>query len=81
ASEPAKFERLAEGLVTNLSSPDIVTVEEVQDDSGPQDDGTVGAERTLTRLTEAIRKAGGPSYAWRQIDPEDKADGGRPGGN
>ncbi|WP_431982432.1 endonuclease/exonuclease/phosphatase family protein [Streptomyces qinglanensis] len=81
ASEPAKFERLAEGLVTNLSSPDIVTVEEVQDDSGPRDDGTVGADRTLAKLTEAVREAGGPSYAWRQIDPEDKADGGQPGGN
>ncbi|CAL9405023.1 endonuclease/exonuclease/phosphatase family protein [Streptomyces sp. enrichment culture] len=81
ASEPAKFRRLAEGLVTHLSSPDIVTVEEVQDDTGPQDDGTVGAEETLTLLTEAVEKAGGPSYAWRQIDPVDKADGGQPGGN
>lgn len=80
-SAPAKFERLAEGLVTNLSSPDIVTVEEVQDDTGPTDDGTVGAEKTLTMLTDAIRKAGGPSYQWRQIDPADKADGGQPGGN
>ncbi|MEU7314604.1 endonuclease/exonuclease/phosphatase family protein [Streptomyces sp. NPDC007083] len=80
-SEPAKFERLAEGLVTNLSSPDIVTVEEVQDDTGPTDDGTVGADRTLKMLTEAIRKAGGPSYEWRQINPADKADGGQPGGN
>nr|WP_225843318.1 endonuclease/exonuclease/phosphatase family protein [Streptomyces sp. PHES57] len=81
ASEPAKFRRLAEGLVTHLSSPDIVTVEEVQDDTGPQDDGTVGAEETMTLLTEAVEKAGGPSYAWRQIDPVDKADGGQPGGN
>lgn len=81
ASEPAKFERLAEGLVTHLSSPDIVTVEEVQDDSGPEDDGTVGADGTLRRLTDEIRAAGGPAYAWQQIDPEDGADGGQPGGN
>ncbi|MGI5351575.1 endonuclease/exonuclease/phosphatase family protein [Streptomyces sp. CA-250714] len=80
-SEPAKFERLAEGLVTNLSSPDIVTVEEVQDNTGPDDDGTVAADKTLKTLTEAVRKAGGPSYEWRQIDPADKADGGQPGGN
>ncbi|MFI8852242.1 endonuclease/exonuclease/phosphatase family protein [Streptomyces sp. NPDC053499] len=80
-SEPAKFERLADGLVTNLSSPDIVTVEEVQDDTGPTDDGTVGAGKTLEMLTDAIQKAGGPSYEWRQIDPADKADGGQPGGN
>lgn len=81
ASEPAKFERLAEGLVDHLSSPDIVTVEEVQDDTGPEDDGTVGADKTLTKLTAAIEKAGGPSYKWRQIDPVDQADGGQPGGN
>ncbi|MGY1434901.1 endonuclease/exonuclease/phosphatase family protein [Streptomyces reniochalinae] len=81
ASEPAKFRRLADGLVTNLSSPDIVTVEEVQDDTGPEDDGTVSADRTLAMLTEAIEKAGGPSYEWRQTDPVDQADGGQPGGN
>ncbi|NSC20996.1 endonuclease/exonuclease/phosphatase [Streptomyces albus subsp. chlorinus] len=80
-SDPAKFARLAEGLVSNLSSPDIVTVEEVQDDTGPDDDGTVGARKTLTMLTDAVEKAGGPSYAWRQIDPVDQADGGQPGGN
>ena len=80
-TEPAKFDRLAEGLVTNLSSPDIVTVEEVQDNTGPDDDGTVGADKTLDMLTEAVRKAGGPSYEWRQIDPADQRDGGQPGGN
>ena len=80
-TEPAKFERLAEGLVGNLSAPDIVTVEEVQDDSGPDDDGTVGADKTLKQLTEAVKKAGGPAYEWRQISPEDGADGGQPGGN
>ncbi|MGP3978324.1 endonuclease/exonuclease/phosphatase family protein [Streptomyces sp. 8N114] len=80
-TEPAKFEQLAEGLVTNLSSPDIVTVEEVQDNTGPDDDGTVAADKTLKMLTEAVKKAGGPSYKWRQIDPADKADGGQPGGN
>ncbi|GAA2628868.1 endonuclease/exonuclease/phosphatase family protein [Streptomyces axinellae] len=80
-TDPAKFDRLAEGLVTNLSSPDIVTVEEVQDNTGPEDDGTVAADKTLDMLTETVRKAGGPSYKWRQIDPADKQDGGQPGGN
>ncbi|OEV13941.1 endonuclease/exonuclease/phosphatase [Streptomyces nanshensis] len=80
-SEPAKFERLSEALVKNLASPDIVALEEVQDDSGPQDDGTVAAGKTLKTLTDAIEKAGGPAYESRQIDPEDNADGGQPGGN
>ncbi|WP_189037977.1 endonuclease/exonuclease/phosphatase family protein [Streptomyces daqingensis] len=80
-SEPEKFTRLAEALVQNLASPDIVAVEEVQDNSGPDDDGTVAADETLKKLTEAVEAAGGPSYDWRQIDPADKADGGQPGGN
>ncbi|WP_181765476.1 endonuclease/exonuclease/phosphatase family protein [Streptomyces albidus (ex Kaewkla and Franco 2022)] len=81
ASDAAKFDRLAEGLVENLASPDVVALEEVQDNSGPDDDGTVAADKTLDQLTAAIKKAGGPAYEWRQISPEDKADGGQPGGN
>ncbi|WP_324607948.1 endonuclease/exonuclease/phosphatase family protein [Streptomyces rimosus] len=78
---PAKFARLAEALVKNLASPDIVALEEVQDDNGPTDDGTVSAEATLKQLTDAVKTAGGPSYAWRQIDPVNDQDGGQPGGN
>ncbi|MCH6159625.1 endonuclease/exonuclease/phosphatase family protein [Streptomyces marispadix] len=81
ASESSKFDRLSEALVGNLASPDIVALEEVQDDSGPDDDGTVSAGKTLDKLTAAIKKAGGPSYESRQIDPENNADGGQPGGN
>ncbi|WP_016907188.1 endonuclease/exonuclease/phosphatase family protein [Streptomyces xiaopingdaonensis] len=81
ATPREKFARLAEGLVENLASPDIVTLEEAQDDSGPEDDGTVSAAETLDALTAAVREAGGPAYEWRQIDPEDNADGGQPGGN
>ncbi|MFC4561923.1 endonuclease/exonuclease/phosphatase family protein [Nocardiopsis mangrovi] len=81
ASDQAAFDRLAEGIADNLGAPDIVALEEIQDDNGPADDGTVTAGRTLDRLTEAVSAAGGPDYEWRQIDPEDKADGGQPGGN
>ncbi|MGP3981498.1 endonuclease/exonuclease/phosphatase family protein [Streptomyces sp. KR80] len=77
----AKFRRLAEAAVTNLASPDIITLEEVQDDNGPTNDAVVSAEVTLKKITEAITAAGGPSYAWRQIDPADDQDGGQPGGN
>ncbi|MGP4004725.1 endonuclease/exonuclease/phosphatase family protein [Streptomyces sp. 8N706] len=77
----AKFGRLAEALVGNLSSPDVIALEEVQDDNGPTNDTVVSADATLKRLTEAISAAGGPAYAWRQIDPADDQDGGQPGGN
>lgn len=80
-TEAAKYTRLAKALVGNLAAPDIVNVEEVQDNTGPDDDGTVAADRTLDRLTAAIHEAGGPAYQWREIDPENNKDGGQPGGN
>ncbi|MDX3231010.1 endonuclease/exonuclease/phosphatase family protein [Streptomyces sp. ME19-01-6] len=77
----AKFDRLASGLVHNLASPDIVALEEVQDDNGPTNDAVTSAGATLKKLTDAIAAAGGPAYEWRQIDPADDQDGGQPGGN
>ncbi|MFJ9624528.1 endonuclease/exonuclease/phosphatase family protein [Streptomyces sp. NPDC101181] len=81
ADEQAKFDTLAEGVAVNLSSPDIVSLEEIQDDNGPVNDGTTGSEATLKRFTDAIVAQGGPRYAWRYIAPENNKDGGEPGGN
>ncbi|EWC62104.1 putative large secreted protein [Actinokineospora spheciospongiae] len=77
----AKFDRLASVVVTNLAAPDVLSLEEIQDNTGPADDGVVAADQTLTRFTDAIAAAGGPRYQWRLIDPVDGADGGQPGGN
>ncbi|XHL88562.1 lamin tail domain-containing protein [Streptomyces niveus] len=77
----AKFDRLAEGVVKNLATPDIVSLEEIQDNNGAKDDGTVAADRTLAQFVAAIRATGGPAYDWRSVDPADKTDGGEPGGN
>ncbi|MEW9520106.1 endonuclease/exonuclease/phosphatase family protein [Streptomyces tubercidicus] len=77
----AKFDRLAKGLVEHLASPDVVALEEVQDDNGTKDNGVVTADATLKKLTDAIKAAGGPAYEWRQIDPANDQDGGQPGGN
>jgi predicted extracellular nuclease len=80
--DPAsKYERLAAGVVTYLASPDVVTLEEIQDNTGATDDGVVAADQTLTKLTAAITAAGGPSYQWAEIDPVNDQDGGQPGGN
>jgi predicted extracellular nuclease len=81
-SDPAtKYQTLAAGVVTNLAGPDIVSLEEIQDNTGATDDGTVAADQTLAKLTAAISAAGGPDYQWREIDPVDDHDGGQPGGN
>ncbi|MET8414690.1 endonuclease/exonuclease/phosphatase family protein [Streptomyces sp. NPDC005134] len=79
--EQGKFDTLAAGVAVNLSSPDIVSLEEIQDDNGAVNDGTVGSDATLKRFTDAIVAAGGPQYAWRYIAPENGKDGGEPGGN
>ncbi|WP_030858637.1 endonuclease/exonuclease/phosphatase family protein [Streptomyces sp. NRRL S-37] len=75
------FAAHAAAIVNNLRSPDIVSLEEIQDNNGATDDGTVAADLTMARLIEAIEAAGGPRYDWRSIDPADKQDGGEPGGN
>ncbi|WP_330457084.1 endonuclease/exonuclease/phosphatase [Streptomyces sp. NBC_00820] len=77
----ATFGQHAAAIVNNLQSPDIVSLEEIQDDNGAKDDGTVGASATVTKLIDAIVAAGGPKYDWRSIDPVNDQDGGEPGGN
>ncbi|MEV0209708.1 endonuclease/exonuclease/phosphatase family protein [Streptomyces sp. NPDC050788] len=75
------FAQHASAIVNNLKSPDIVSLEEIQDNNGAKDDGTVAADVTVTKLIDAIVAAGGPRYDWRGIDPVNDQDGGEPGGN
>jgi uncharacterized protein len=77
----SKFDSLADLVVNNLRSPDVLAGEEVQDNNGATNDGVVDASQTLQRLVDAIAAKGGPTYAWREIDPVDDQDGGEPGGN
>ncbi|ONI69377.1 nuclease [Kribbella sp. ALI-6-A] len=77
----AKFDGLAQAVVRNLASPDIIGLEEVQDNDGATNSGITAADVTLNTLVAAIQRAGGPKYAWRQIDPVDGKEGGEPGGN
>ncbi|WP_017571267.1 endonuclease/exonuclease/phosphatase family protein [Nocardiopsis halotolerans] len=79
--DQAKYDELATGIVEYLNSPDIIGLEEIQDNTGPADDGVVAADVTLDRLVAAVEARGGPAYEWRQINPLDKQDGGQPGGN
>ncbi|WP_329534696.1 endonuclease/exonuclease/phosphatase [Streptomyces sp. NBC_01450] len=75
------FAAHAAAIVNNLQSPDIVSLEEIQDNNGATDDGTVAADQTVNKLIDAIVAAGGPKYDWRSIDPVNDKDGGEPGGN
>jgi uncharacterized protein len=77
----AKFDTLGQYAVRNLQAPDVLALEEIQDNSGATDDGVVAADQTIGKLTAAILAAGGPAYQSRSIDPVNDADGGQPGGN
>nr|WP_238438882.1 lamin tail domain-containing protein [Frankia nepalensis] len=77
----AKFARLAEAIVVNLGKPDIIALEEIQDNNGTAGGGVVAADQTIAKFIAAITAAGGPTYESRSIDPNDGTDGGAPGGN
>jgi hypothetical protein len=77
----SKWASLGHQIVHNLRSPDILAVQEIQDNDGATDDGVVSATETLGDLVAAIKAAGGPAYSWTQINPVNDADGGEPGGN
>ena len=77
----AKVERIARSFVEDLKGPDIVVLIEVQDNNGPDNDGTVDATKSAARLIEQIKAQGGPNYAYIDIAPINNEDGGQPGAN
>lgn len=77
-----QFAAIASQIVNNLNAPDIVALQEVQDNSGSANDGVTAADVTLQTLVDAIATAGGPTYAF--IDNPfigNNTSGGQPGGN
>jgi uncharacterized protein len=76
-----KVMRIAESIVQNLKSPDIVGLVEMQDGNGSTNDGTTDAKESADRLIAEIAAQGGPEYVYTDIAPENNQDGGQPGGN
>ncbi|MEO0422968.1 MAG: endonuclease/exonuclease/phosphatase family protein [Pseudomonadota bacterium] len=77
-----RFDAIAGHIVSALGIPDVIGLQEVQDNNGTVDDGTVAADQTLQLLADRIVAAGGPTYAF--IDNPfiiDGNSGGAPGGN
>jgi predicted extracellular nuclease len=76
-----KFATLGSDIAHNLGGPDILGVEEIQDSNGTGS-GVLDATQTLNELVAAIDAAGGPHYAWVEVDPTaENSSGGEPGGN
>jgi hypothetical protein len=77
----SSFGRHADLIVNNLRSPDVIAIEEIQDNDGATNTAVTDASVTWNMLIAAIQAAGGPTYQFRQIDPVDDQDGGQPGAN
>lgn len=80
-SDTARITQIAQIIVQNLGAPDLLSVQEIQDNNGATDDAVVAADQTFQAIITAITAAGGPTYAFRTVDPVDDQDGGEPGGN
>ncbi len=82
AGPAERFVGLGDVIARRLLAPDVVALQEVQDDSGPaKGDGVVTSKRTLETLVQGIVAAGGPAYEAVWIDPVEGKEGGQPGGN
>ena len=72
---------VASHIANALKTPDLMFIQEIQDNTGATDDGVVDANKTLTALVTAIKAASNVTYAFVDIDPVNDQDGGQPGGN
>ncbi|KAI0821994.1 DNase I-like protein [Trametes gibbosa] len=83
APTTAHLPTVANHIANFLNSPDIMFLQEIQDNSGSKDDGTVSANVTLATLAASVAKAANTTatYASLDIAPENDQDGGEPGGN
>ncbi|WP_306010179.1 endonuclease [Bacillus sp. MMSF_3328] len=80
SSPDSKAQKLARALATDMQSPDIIGVTEVQDNNGGSA-GDSDASESYERLIAAIKAAGGAEYNYVNIDPVNNADGGAPNAN
>jgi predicted extracellular nuclease len=76
-----RFTSLAEAVVLQGNSPDIVALQEIQDNDGAEMTEVIDASLTYKGLIDTIRQLSGIEYHWVDIAPAVGADGGQPGGS
>jgi len=76
-----RFHTLAQAVVLQANTPDIVALQEIQDSDGAELTPIVDATETYRLLVLTIKQLSGIEYQWVDINPELGADGGQPGGN
>lgn len=80
ASGVGKFNDIGRTIAQNLGSPDIISIEEIQDNNG-EGGGGVDASITWERLAQAVSTATGHKYQWVDELPVNNAEGGAQQGN
>jgi predicted extracellular nuclease len=78
---PERLGQFAELITHRFASPDILVLQEIMDDDGFLDSGTVSAFDNLQALQKALEAESGLTYQWFNIDPERNRDGGAEGSN
>ena len=78
-----RFASISRQIVNLLNTPDIIALQEVQDDSGKTNDGTVSARATLQLLADELNAHVGDGVYRFQDNPfiADTKNGGQRGGN
>jgi len=76
-----RFHTLAQAIVLQANLPDIVALQEIQDNDGAELSSVVDAAETYRLLVLTVKQLSGVEYSWVDINPELGADGGQPGGN
>tara|TARA_R110002096_G_scaffold16106_31_gene55221 strand:- start:14911 stop:16668 length:1758 start_codon:yes stop_codon:yes gene_type:complete len=83
ARDTSRISKIAQQLVGDLHSPDLVALAEVQDDSGIENsiaDRTTTSRELGAKLTQALADAG-VEYRYLDRAPDRHREGGIPGGN
>ena len=76
-----RFHTLANAVVTQGNVPDIVALQEIQDNDGAEMSLVVDAASTYKGLIRVIKELCGVEYHWVDIPPGVGTDGGQPGGS
>jgi len=76
-----RLARLGRHIAVHMASPDIVALQEIQDNNGAELGEVIAADRSYSALIDAIVAAGGPRYAFIDLPPVADSEGGQPGGN
>jgi predicted extracellular nuclease len=75
-----RFHTLAQAVVLQANVPDVIALQEIQDNDGAELTEVIDASKTYALLIDRIRELCGIEYRWIDIAPAVGADGGQPGG-